>query len=408
MSGHSKWHNIQAKKSKTDAARAKVFTKIGKEIAIAIREGGANPGSNSKLRELIVKAKANNVPNDNIDRIIKKATEEKRALLERQAELKELETRKQTALNLQSGAVEGKIIEERGKKIMEKTFGLGTPEYRSAWLSQLQGKQIEERAAIALADAGAVIPEDLQNSIIAKAKEYAPVLNEITLLNVPGGVKFAVEGATNAAAIHTENATINAESDTLVEVVLSAYEITKLIQISATVKNMSIASFEAWLVANLAESIAMKVENLIFNGTGSAQATGLVATATAITGGISAANVYAVFGALKSGYARNAKVAVNRTTFFTSVLPLQDKAKNDLVVREGGEYVLLGSKVMFTDSVADGELVVGDFRKYVANMAEGQNVKSAFDINTNSYKYLGVTEFDGKPAIAEAFAKITA
>ena len=78
MSGHSKWHNIQAKKNKTDAARAKVFTKIGKEIAIAIREGGANPGANAKLRELISKAKANNVPNDNIDRIIKKATEEKK------------------------------------------------------------------------------------------------------------------------------------------------------------------------------------------------------------------------------------------------------------------------------------------------------------------------------------------
>lgn len=78
MSGHSKWHNIQAKKSKTDAARAKVFTKIGKEIAIAIREGGPNPASNSKLRDLISKAKANNVPNDNIDRIIKKATEEKK------------------------------------------------------------------------------------------------------------------------------------------------------------------------------------------------------------------------------------------------------------------------------------------------------------------------------------------
>ena len=78
MSGHSKWHNIQAKKSKTDAARAKVFTKIGKEMAIAIREGGPNPGSNSKLRDLISKAKANNVPNDNIDRIIKKATEEKK------------------------------------------------------------------------------------------------------------------------------------------------------------------------------------------------------------------------------------------------------------------------------------------------------------------------------------------
>ena len=78
MSGHSKWHNIQAKKSKTDAARAKIFTKIGKEMAIAIRDGGPNPNNNSKLRDLISKAKANNVPNDNNDRIIKKATEVKK------------------------------------------------------------------------------------------------------------------------------------------------------------------------------------------------------------------------------------------------------------------------------------------------------------------------------------------
>lgn len=73
MSGHSKWKNIMHKKEKTDSARAKVFTKIGKEMAIAVREGGADPVSNSKLKDLIAKAKANNVPNDNIDRIIKKA-----------------------------------------------------------------------------------------------------------------------------------------------------------------------------------------------------------------------------------------------------------------------------------------------------------------------------------------------
>ena len=73
MSGHSKWKNIMHKKEKTDAQREKVFTKIGKEIAIAIREGGADPESNSKLKDLISKAKSNNVPNDNIERIIKKA-----------------------------------------------------------------------------------------------------------------------------------------------------------------------------------------------------------------------------------------------------------------------------------------------------------------------------------------------
>ena len=73
MSGHSKWNNIKNKKEKTDAQKAKGFTKIGKEIAIAVREGGGNPDTNSKLKDLIAKAKSNNVPNDNIERAIKKA-----------------------------------------------------------------------------------------------------------------------------------------------------------------------------------------------------------------------------------------------------------------------------------------------------------------------------------------------
>ena len=77
MSGHSKWNNIKRKKEKTDGAKAKIFTKIGKELAVAVREGGsADPSANSRLRECIAKAKANNVPNDNIERIIKKAAGE--------------------------------------------------------------------------------------------------------------------------------------------------------------------------------------------------------------------------------------------------------------------------------------------------------------------------------------------
>lgn len=73
MSGHSKWHNIQAKKGKVDAKRGKVFTKIGKELAIAIKNGGSKPEINAKLRDAIAKAKAANMPNDIINRAIKKA-----------------------------------------------------------------------------------------------------------------------------------------------------------------------------------------------------------------------------------------------------------------------------------------------------------------------------------------------
>lgn len=76
MSGHSKWANIKNKKEKTDSQRGKVFTKIGREIAIAVKEGGSDPVNNSKLRDVIAKAKAANMPNDNITRSIKKAAGE--------------------------------------------------------------------------------------------------------------------------------------------------------------------------------------------------------------------------------------------------------------------------------------------------------------------------------------------
>ena len=75
MSGHSKWNNIKHKKEKADAAKAKIFTKIGKEMAVAIKEGGPDPSNNTRLRDLIAKAKANNVPNENIQRTIKKFTD---------------------------------------------------------------------------------------------------------------------------------------------------------------------------------------------------------------------------------------------------------------------------------------------------------------------------------------------
>ena len=76
MSGHSKWSTIKRKKGEKDGARAKIFTKISREIIVCIKEHGADPASNSKLATLITKAKANNIPNDNIDRLIKKAAGE--------------------------------------------------------------------------------------------------------------------------------------------------------------------------------------------------------------------------------------------------------------------------------------------------------------------------------------------
>lgn len=358
----------------------------------------------------------------NLDEVedLKELDKEVDALKERKKELKnDAKEKQELRKKILDGKIEQREIqkpkEKREMELTKENFR-SSKEYRIAYLSKLQGRELtaEQRSAIALAGADPVVPEQMQTSILSKVKEYAPVLGDITLLHVNGAVKFAVEGTTNEASIHTENATITADSDTLVSVDLSTYEVTKLVQISASVKSMTIDAFESWLVDNIAEAIAMKLENLVFNGTGTGEAKGVnniafEATAKVTVGAsasLTSANVFSLFGMLKSGYARNAKIYMRRTTLFNDFLPLMDNSKNHLVVREGNDYYVLGIKVSLTDSIKDHEAILGDMKKYVGNLAEDMNVKNAFDINTNSYKYLGVANFDGKPAIEEAFVKL--
>ena len=295
----------------------------------------------------------------------------------------------------------------------------GTPEYRSAWLKNLRRLPLndaEKRAFSNASEAGAeVIPTQTANEIISKVKKLAPMLNEVTLLHVKGAVKFAIEGTNNAAAIHTENASITAAADTLTTVSLSGYEIVKLVQISDTVMTMSISAFESWIVDMLAEAIARKVEDLLINGTGSSQPKGIENANTwgatnsvtvAKTGALSAANVQTLIGLLPSGYDRNGKFVMNKKTLFTDFMPLQDNSKNHIVTVQNNAYFVYGYPVLLSDYVADHEAFLGDFKKVCANLAENIGVKSAYDIDTNSYKYSGIAIFDCAPAIGEAIVKL--
>lgn len=295
----------------------------------------------------------------------------------------------------------------------------GTPEYRSAWLKNVRRLPLndaEKRAYSNAAGSGAeVIPTQTANEIISKVKQLAPMLNEVTLLHVKGAVKFTVEGKNNDAAIHKDNTAITAAADTMTTVALSGYEIVKLVQISDAVMTMSIAAFESWIVDMLAEAIALKIENLLINGTGSAEPKGInkantwgegnsvsVAKAASLT----AENVRALIGLLPSGYDRNGKFVMNKKTLFTDFMPLQDNSKNHIVSVQNNEYFIYGYPVLLSDYVADHEAFLGNFKKVCANLAEDIGVRSAYDINTNSYKYSGIAIFDCAPAIGEAIVKL--
>lgn len=296
---------------------------------------------------------------------------------------------------------------------------IGTPEYRSAWLKNLRRLPLtdaEKRAYANASGTGAeVVPTQTANEIISKVKKLAPMLNEVTLLHVKGAVKFAVEGTNNDAAIHKENAAITAAADTLTTVTLTGYEIIKLVQISDTVMTMSIAAFESWIVDMLAEAIARKVEDFFINGTGSSQPKGIdkantwgAENSVTVTkaGSLTAANVQTLIGLLNAGYDRNAKFAMSKKTLFTDFMPLQDNSKNHIVTVQGNNYFVYGYPVLLSDYVKEHEAFLGDFKKVCANLAENINVKNAYDIDTNSYKYSGIAIFDCTPAIGEAFVKL--
>lgn len=316
----------------------------------------------------------------------------------------------------------GVSVRSFGKKEEDNTDPddpFGTPEYRSAWLKNLRRLPLtdaEKRAYANASGTGAeVVPTQTANEIISKVKKLAPMLNEVTLLHVKGAVKFVVEGTNNEAAIHTENAAITPAADTLTTVTLSGYEIVKLVQISDTVMTMSIAAFESWIVDMLAEAIARKVEDFFINGTGTSQPKGIDKANTwgatnSVTVGASAsltaANVQTLIGLLNAGYDRNAKFVMSKRTLFTDFMPLQDNSKNHIVTVQGNSYFVYGYPVLLSDYVKEHEAFLGDFKKVCANLAESINVKNAYDIDTNSYKYSGIAIFDCQPAIGEAFVKL--
>lgn len=351
-------------------------------------------------------------------------TEQKQIENDLAEEEKACEEKKDERNNLLEKIARGMIGKEEKRKednkMEKRTFDLDTKEYRVAFLKKLQGKQLEEVEQRALTSsstsAGAVVPTETSEQIISKVSQYAPLLDEVTLLHVQGNVTFAVEGTNNDALLHTEGASISASADTLVSVSLGGYEITKLIAISDTVKTMSIKSFESWLVDILAKGIANKVTSLILSGTGSSQPKGVASSATwgttnsvtvAKTSSLTAGNVQSLISLLPGGYDANAKFLMSKQTLFTAFMPLQDNAKNHIVTREGKDYFIYGYPVMLDSRIDANDAYLGDFTTVVANMSEDITVKTSFDIDTNSYKYLGVSMFDCKPSLSDAFVKLT-
>lgn len=292
-------------------------------------------------------------------------------------------------------------------------------EYRSAWLKNVRGIDLNENEKRALttgsSSAGAMVPTVTQNKIIEKVSQYCPLLDKIDLLRVPGGVKVPAEGTTADAAVHTEGATITADGDTFSSVSLSAYEVTKLVTISKSVEKMAIDAFESWLVNKIARKIAEKIGKLIIFGSGTNEAQGINAITWGATNSVTvaksasltSANVQGVVALLNGGYDNGAEWLVSKSTFFTDFHPLMNNSKDNIVTEDNGVYRIMGYPVTFDDRVTAHEAFLGNlYRGYLGNMPEDITVTSQFVTRENAYDFLGCAMFDGKVQATEAFVKI--
>ena len=344
-----------------------------------------------------------------------------------------LEKRQAIERMLNSGSATGNPIEN---PVAARSLPVEDTEklYRSAWLKTLQGKSLTDDES-AFTNSARIRPLQIPRCPSSrkrprirssrKCTRSPPILQRCKIFHVPGNFKFAVEGTNSDAALHTENASITAASDSLTSVSLTGYEIVKLVKASRASSEMALSAFESYIVEVIAESIARKIENYIFTGTGSDQPGGVKVagkgTSGAYTDGtdqvtvaktasLTEENVVSLYGMLASGYERNAVWCMNKATFFTDFFPLMNKSKNNLIEFAGGKYYIMGAEVYFTGSLAAHEAYYGDFEYIIGNYSQDITVVRSehSGLATNSIDYLGACVFDCKPVAGlGAFVHLT-
>lgn len=354
--------------------------------------------------------------------VLEERDKESKELEVRKAELiarkEELEAEERAAKEVADGktiAEEIQIPKEEREMKMEKKFDIASEEYRSAWAKVLQGKKLDEveERAYATTDAANAVPTAVADKFFEKIKKLAPMLSEITLMQVAGNIKFMAEGTRNAAQLHTENSAVAPANDTLVSVQLGGNEFMKVIRISQAAMTMSVNAFEDWLVDMLSGDIARAIDDFIINdATNGIVATVSTATTNKITqtatSGYSYSDICNLVALLPAGYDAEAKFLVSKKVLFNSIKGIVDTNKRPIF--DPVEKTLFGYPVVTDDYVPSdhNQVYLGKWTDVVGNLSQPVNVARSDQSGflNNSIDFRGTAIFDSKLAKKDAIVWI--
>ena len=338
-----------------------------------------------------------------------------------QAELKAREERAAAEEALRQKVAAGndpvtKKFEEE-KTMEENRFAIESPEYRVAFLKNLQGKELTAEERTAVNAAGAVIPTQTMNEIIHKL-ENNPLIAAVDVSNIPGYVKFPYESVCQEANWLDMGVGSTDSTDAIGYFTLGAYKLIKTVEIDADVDAMSIDAFEAYLVSRLVNKIEKAVDAGIINGSGTTQCTGILTAKseedlTFTRGALTWAQLCAIMGKLKGEYHNGAKFVMNPEFFFQRVIGMVDSTKNRVVVLDpqgAVKYNVMGYPAILDGNLSSEEILFGDLKAYKFNFAKAVEVRKSeeAEFRKGSKVYRAMTLADGNLGDLNAIVRCVA
>ena len=304
--------------------------------------------------------------------------------------------------------------ENEEKRTMEKIYGIDSEEYRSAWAKKLMKKELNEEETRAYAsNTTNAVPTAVADKFFEKIKKLAPMLSEITLMQVAGNIKFVAEGTRAEATTHVENTAVAPAADTTVSVSLGGKEFMKVIRISKAAETMSVNAFEDWIVDMLSGDIARAIDKFIITN-GSTGIVDLVSTSTTnkitqtATTGYGYKDICNLVALLPAGYDAEAKFLVSKKVLFNEVKGILDSNKRPIF--DPVEKTLFGYPVVVDDYVPSdhNQIFLGKWTDVVGNLSQPVTVDRSEESGflNNSIDFRGTAIFDSALAKTDAIVWI--
>ena len=261
------------------------------------------------------------------------------------------------------------------------------------------------------------MPDRTLNEIVKQARDTNGLFNEIRMFSIPANLSVPVGTPVDPANWHVEGAAVERGNVTATAVTFGAYELIKVLSVSAAVKRMELSAFESYMTQELRNSIADAIGAAIVSGDGSGKPVGILSGVTwtaansMSTTALTADNVLALIAMLPASYAGGAKFAMSTATLFGSVYPLKDGSGAYLFTdaQTGGRHRLFGFEIVIDDNIPAGTILFGNFKYYGVNVPEGVAVEMSRESGFTSglIDYRAICIADGKPIVPGAFVKLT-